>query len=108
MRLLRDADVVLDVFDNSAARQAVFDACAATDTPCLHAGLSPDYAEVIWNERYRVPSDAHDDVCDYPLARNLVMLTVSVLAEVVIGFATTEQRRGFALTLGDLKVSRTR
>ena len=37
---------------------------------------------VIWNECYRVPSPSSDDVCDYPLARNLVMLTVAVACRV--------------------------
>ena len=55
-----------------------------------------------------MPSDAGEDICDYPLARNLVMMTVSMLAEVAIGFVVTGERRGYALTLGDLKISSTR
>jgi hypothetical protein len=38
---------------------------------------------IVWNPIYRVPSPANDDVCDYPLARNLVMLTVAVACEVI-------------------------
>ena len=63
---------------------------------------------MVWDEDYTVPSDVGEDVCDYPLARNLVMMTTSVLAEVVIGFVAEGERRAFALTLGDLKVSQTR
>ncbi len=72
--------------------------------PCLHAGLSADYAEVIWNEFYRVPSEVNDDVCDYPLARNLVMLTVAVACEAIASFIATKEQRNFTITLKDLSV----
>ena len=103
-KLLGGSDLVIDAFDNSAARQAVKDHCASANLPCLHAGLAGDYGEVIWNEQYRVPSPTQDDICDYPLARNLVMLTVAVACEVVVGFAATGERRSFTVTLGDLAV----
>lgn len=73
-RLLRGAGLVVDAFDNSASRRIVAEWGERTGVPCLHAGLADGYGEVIWNESYRVPSEANDDVCDYPLARNLVML----------------------------------
>ncbi len=103
-RLLADSGLVADTFDNSVARQAVKAACERLDLPCLHAGLAGDYAEVTWNERYRVPSAANDDVCDYPLARNLVMLAVAVAAEAVVTFVATGERRSFTVTLRDLAV----
>jgi hypothetical protein len=74
------------------------------DISCLHAGLSADYAEVIWNEVYRVPSEVNDEVCDYPLARNLVMLTVAVACEVIVSFVATAQKRNFTITQKDLTV----
>jgi molybdopterin/thiamine biosynthesis adenylyltransferase len=103
-KLLGGSALVVDTFDNSVSRQAVKDACAGAGLPCLHAGLAADYAEVIWNDLYRVPSPANDDVCDYPLARNLVMLAVAVTCEVVIGFAASGEERSFTVTLGDLAV----
>jgi molybdopterin/thiamine biosynthesis adenylyltransferase len=103
-KLLGGSALVIDTFDNSVARQAVKDACAGAGIPCLHAGLAADYAEVIWNDLYRVPSPANDDVCDYPLARNLVMLAVAVACEAVIGFAASGEQRSFTVTLGDLAV----
>ena len=57
-RLIRDSDVVADCFDNHAARLALTEICAARAIPCLHVGLNADYAEVVWNEAYRVPRDA--------------------------------------------------
>ncbi len=73
--------------------------------PCLHAGLAAgDYAEVIWDEVYRVPSAAQDDVCDYPLARNLVTLTVAVACETIVGFVATGARQSYTNTLRDFAV----
>ena len=67
-------------------------------------GLAGDYAEVIWNEIYRVPSATPDDVCDYPLARNLVTLAGAVVCESVISFVADSARRSFTVTLRDLAV----
>jgi molybdopterin/thiamine biosynthesis adenylyltransferase len=103
-KLLAGSRVVIDTFDNSGARQAVKETCEAANIPCLHAGLAADYAEVIWNDRYRVPSPTNDDVCDYPLARNLVTFTVAVACEVLISFIATGEQRSYTLTLGDFAV----
>ena len=103
-QLLRDTTLVIDTFDNSVARQAVKDYCKQAQLPCLHVGLASDYAEVIWNDIYRVPSPANDDVCDYPLARNLVMLAVAVACEVLINFVASGQQQSFTVTLGDFAV----
>jgi molybdopterin/thiamine biosynthesis adenylyltransferase len=103
-QLLRDTTLVIDTFDNSVARQVVKDYCKQAQLPCLHVGLASDYAEVIWNDIYRVPSPANDDVCDYPLARNLVMLAVAVACEVLINFVASGQQQSFTVTLGDFAV----
>lgn len=103
-QLLKDSGLIVDVFDNSVARQAVKDYADQFQIPCIHAGLSADYAEIIWNDVYRVPSDMNDDVCDYPLARNLVMLTVAVTCEAIVSFIATAQQRNFTITLKDLTV----
>ena len=103
-KLLSGSTLVIDTFDNSPSRQLVTDWCAATDTPCLHAGLASDYAEIIWNTQYRIPSPANDDICDYPLARNLVMLTVSVACEALIAFVATGTQNSYTVTLADFAV----
>jgi tRNA A37 threonylcarbamoyladenosine dehydratase len=103
-QLFQDSLLIIDAFDNSVARQAVKDYADKKCVPCLHTGLSSDYAEVIWNDVYRVPSDVNDDVCDYPLARNLVMLTVAVACEAIISFIATAEQRNFTITLKDLTV----
>jgi molybdopterin/thiamine biosynthesis adenylyltransferase len=103
-QLLRDTSLVIDTFDNSVARQAVKDYCQKAQLPCLHVGLASDYSELIWNEIYRVPSPVNDDVCDYPLARNLVILTVAVACEVIINFVASAQQQSFTVTLGDFAI----
>lgn len=102
--LLQGSNLVLDTFDNSSARQIVKDICLAEQIPCLHIGLAGDYAEVVWNEIYRVPSPVNDDVCDYPLARNLVTLAVAVACETVVHFVATGQQSSYTITLGDFAV----
>ena len=82
--------------------------CKAANIPCLHIGLSADYAEVIWNESYRVPHDVGDasaDVCDYPLARNLVQFAVALASEAVIRFVVDGQRQNYSFTLRDLRIN---
>jgi molybdopterin-synthase adenylyltransferase len=103
-QLLKASELIVDVFDNSISRQIVKDYASQSGMPCIHAGLSSDYAEVIWNDVYRVPSNANDDVCDYPLARNLVMLTVSVTCEAIASFIATGEQRNFTITLKDLSI----
>lgn len=103
-KLLGPSALVVDAFDNSGSRQAVSDYCRDRGVACLHAGLAGDYAEVIWNEIYRVPSAARDDVCDYPLARNLVMLTVAVACEAIMAYAATGERHSYTITLRDLTI----
>jgi molybdopterin/thiamine biosynthesis adenylyltransferase len=103
-RLLAASATVIDTFDNSVGRQAVKDYCASASLPCVHVGLAADYSEIIWNQHYRVPSAANDDVCDYPLARNLVILTVAVACEVIVTFAATKEQQNLTCTIGDFAV----
>lgn len=103
-QLLKEGGLIVDVFDNSTSRRVVKEYGDRTGVPCLHAGLSADYAEVIWNNAYRVPSDVNDDVCDYPLSRNLVMLTVAVACEAIVSFVATGEQPHFTITLKDLSI----
>ncbi len=102
--LLKGANLVIDAFDNSASRQILKDYSLQTGVDCLHAGLAADYGEVIWNGDYRVPSSAKEDICDYPLARNLVMLTVAVTCEILTHFLATGDRPNRSITLKDLSI----
>lgn len=106
-KLLANADLVIDGFDNHASRALVTTHCRAANLPCLHVGLSADYAEVVWNEAYRVPQDAAEaDVCDYALARNLIQFAVALASEAVLRFVLEGQRQNYSFTLRDLQINR--
>jgi molybdopterin-synthase adenylyltransferase len=102
--LLQDGGLVLDTFDNSASRRLVQEECRSLQLTCLHIGLNADYGEVIWDEHYRVPRDVAGDVCDYPLARNLVLLVVAVASEIIVRFALTGARQNRSVTLSDFAI----
>jgi molybdopterin/thiamine biosynthesis adenylyltransferase len=104
--LLKGSGLVIDAFDNSAGRRLVQEHCRAAEIHCLHVGLNADYAEVIWDQQYRVPNDAAGDACDYPLARNLVLLAVAVASEAVLRFVRDGRQDGWSITLGDFAVRR--
>jgi molybdopterin/thiamine biosynthesis adenylyltransferase len=103
-KLLAQSALVVDAFDNSASRRVLKEYAEASGVPCLHAGLAGDYAEVIWNEVYRVPSAAQDDVCDYPLARNLATLAVAVACESIVEFVAAGARQSYTITLRDFSI----
>lgn len=105
-QLLRGSELVIDAFDNSVSRQILKDYCQTQSLPCLHIGLASDYAEILWNDIYRVPSPMNDDVCDYPLARNLVLLAVAVASEVIITYIATGEQHNYTITLKDLAITR--
>lgn len=103
-KLVKGSSLVVDCFDNSLARRTVTDHCRQATVACLHVGLAADYAEIMWNDVYRVPSPSQDDICDYPLARNLVTLAVAVTAEVIVRFVATGACQNWTLTLNDLAI----
>ena len=103
-QLLEDCDLLIDAFDNTVGRQIVQDHARREGVACLHVGLAADYCEVLWDEHYRVPRDAGPDMCDYPLARNLVIMTVAIAAEEIIRWAGGQPRQNWSLTLRDFAV----
>ncbi len=104
--LLKGSGLVIDAFDNASARRLVQEHCRAAAIPCLHVGLNADYAEVIWDPDYRVPRDVGGDICDYPLARNLVILAAAVASEALMRFVGDGSREGWSITLRDLGIRR--
>jgi tRNA A37 threonylcarbamoyladenosine dehydratase len=107
-RLLSEADLVVDGFDNHESRALVTEHCRARGIPCVHAGLSADYAEVLWNDTYRTPQDVLAEganVCDYPLARNLIQFAVALTCETVLRFVLEGTQQGYSFTLRDLRIN---
>jgi molybdopterin/thiamine biosynthesis adenylyltransferase len=102
--LLKDGGLVIDTFDNSASRRLVQEQCRQQRLTCLHVGLFADYGEVTWDESYRVPADVAGDVCDYPLARNLVLLAVALASETLVRFVLDGTRHSWSATLRDFAV----
>jgi molybdopterin/thiamine biosynthesis adenylyltransferase len=105
-KLLTAGALVVDGFDNSDSRRLVADHCRANKILCLHAGLYKDYAEVHWNEGYRVPEPVKGlDVCEYPLARNIIMMAITVATEVIIRYLEKGTFENYSITLGDMKIN---
>ncbi len=105
-KCLRDSDIVVDAFDNTAAREIVTRYCRESELPCLHIGLAADYAEVVWNERYSVPNNGDEDICDYPLARNIVQLAVTIGCEILMCWITGGEQSDYSITLSDFAVQK--
>jgi molybdopterin/thiamine biosynthesis adenylyltransferase len=99
--LLQGTDIAVDTFDNSHARRLVQEHCREARIECLHVGMYADYCEAIWDERYRVPGDVAGDVCDYPLARNLVALGAALASELLLRMVLAGEKRSFSCTLVD-------
>jgi molybdopterin/thiamine biosynthesis adenylyltransferase len=106
-KFLRGAQLVIDTFDNSASRRTVSEYCDQNELICLHLGMNADYGEVHWNENYRVPQDVvAADVCEYPLARNLILLVVAAGSEAILRFVLENCRENYTITLKDLSIQK--
>ena len=105
-KLLKKGSLIIDGFDNPESRGLVTSHCKEQSIDCLHVGLYRDVAEVTWNEVYTVPKAVKGmDVCEYPLARNIIMMAVTVATECVIRYLAEGKKESYLLTLKDLKIS---
>src|SRR5687767_2106821 len=105
-KLLAGAGLIIDAFDNHAARKAVQEAVRAAGLECLHVGLAADYAEIVWDVAYIVPPDpAAGDACDYPLARNTIVLAVAVASEAILRRLAGGPPESHSVTLLDFRVT---
>lgn len=105
-KLLRGADIVVDCLDNSAGRALLTQHCREHGLDCLHLGVNADYGEARWNENYLVPEDvAGVGACDYPLARNLLLLVVAIGSESLLRCLWSSEKRDWSVTLGDLTIN---
>lgn len=104
--LLRGSALVIDAFDNRAARAAVSEAARALHLPCLHLGFSTDglYGSGLWEPRYQVPHDAAGDPCDYPLTRPLALLLTALAARAICDHFSKGRSDDFELTWNDLRI----
>jgi hypothetical protein len=110
VRLLAGCAVVVDAFDNLPARIDVAEACRQLGLPCLHIGLGGDgdYGCGLWDAAYPAASERltrAGDGCDYPLTRPLALLVAAAGAETLVCHLLDGSRRGFDLTLRDLRLT---
>jgi molybdopterin/thiamine biosynthesis adenylyltransferase len=105
-KLLTAGAIVVDGFDNSESRRLVTEHCRLNKIDCLHVGLYKDVAEVHWNAGYRVPEPVKGmDVCEYPLARNIILMAITVATEAIIRNLDKGVVENYVITLGDMKIS---
>jgi predicted ThiF/HesA family dinucleotide-utilizing enzyme len=115
LQLLEGSAVVVDAFDNLPSRALVGRTADALGAPCLHIALGPegDYGCGLRDGAYRTidrreatgDEQRAEDTCDYPLTRPLAMLVASAAAEVLACHLLDGSRRGFELTLRDLRLT---
>lgn len=103
-RLLSESGIVIDSFDESESRKVVTEFCLKNRLSCLHIGLNESYGEIMWNEGYRIPQDRGLNACNYPLSRNIIILTIAVASETLIDFVLTGKRTNRFLTLKDFTI----
>lgn len=106
-QLLAGSALVIDAFDNSAARAAVSAEARRSSLPCLHVGFSADgqYGCGIWEPGYPVPRETPADPCNDPPVRPFVLVLVSLAARAVVEHFATHRRLAFELTWMDLKIT---
>ncbi len=105
----KNFDLIIDAFDNWDARRCARDVCEALEIQdrLVHAGMSDQgYFEVRLDKKYQIPIEEieQEDICDYPLACNLVYFTVSFLSEIVCKFIDKKERKNVSFTLNDLSI----
>lgn len=105
-KYLTGADLVVDCFDNVPSRKLVSDYCKKNKVPCLHLGVLTDFGEAIWEEKYSIeePKEKPVDACDYPLARNIVMMVVILGSEIILDYFLNNKKRSAIVTLKNLSV----
>jgi len=106
--LLAGSALVVDAFDNTAARAAVSATALRLSVPCLHVGFSPDglYGSGVWEPGYRVPREHPGDPCDQPLTRPFALVLSALTARAVMMALHDGIRENFEITWADLRVSR--
>lgn len=105
--LLKDASLVIDAFDNHAARLAVSESANLMKIACLHVGFSGDglYGSGIWEPGYRVPQENSLDPCDYPLTRPFAQVVAALACRVIGEYLLEGIRQNFEVTWNDLHIT---
>ena len=107
----RAFDLIIDTFDNWEARSFVQKVCRELGTAerLLHIGMSDQgYSEIKWDNYYNIPEveTEQEDICEYPLACNLVYNTVSLSAEVICQYIDNRNQINCTFTINDLNITK--
>lgn len=103
-QMLAGYNLIVEAFDNAESKMVVNEFCVLDNHPCIHVGLHEDYAGIRWASKEYHVAPSNVDLCDYPLARNIVTLTVAVLSETILRYIKDGSRSSWAITLNDLKI----
>lgn len=91
-------DLILDCFDNVAARGLL----CSLSAPTLHVGVSADRTgAVIWDADYILPDGAprgQDQFCTHQAGKAIIRATAAVAARIVEDFLATGRQRSVVLT----------
>lgn len=92
-------------FDNHPSRALVNEYALSKNIDLLQVGLAEGFSEITWAEHY-VPAPQPEglDVCEYPMTRNLIMMTVSLAAEVLVRYILTGVKANYIVHFGEYEI----
>lgn len=111
VNIFKSFDLIIDTFDNWEARQYIQSVCRelTISDKLLHLGMSDQgYSEIKWDNCYKIPEVEIDqeDICEYPLACNLVYNTVALSAEIICQFIDSGKQNNCTFTINDLCITK--
>lgn len=110
VKFAKTGTVIIDMFDNWETRKSVKKFYKDNGEACVHAGMSGDgFGQVTWDEEYEIPKIEKKegvDVCEYPLARNLVLFMATLCIESVVEYVMTGKKANYYFTLVDKHIDK--
>lgn len=107
-KLIKGHDIVVDTFDNAESRNAANAECLKLGIDILHAGVgSMGFFDILWgDEKYRADEAKGRDICDYPMAVNLIFLCSSYACEIINKYCASNQKVGAEFWIKSLSFTR--
>lgn len=95
--ILRGSTLIVDCFDNAAARKVVQDYARLHDIPCIHGALAADgqFGRVVWDENFVIDSESvvGQATCDGGEHLPLIVVTSAYLVRAVQKFIEIGEKR---------------
>lgn len=104
LRKMTQNRLLIDCLDNHEARLIT-----SGFELVLHSGIGEGYGEVKWGDKYIVPQDSddpEDDLCEFPVARNLITIIATLLAESIVRFTVNREKVNFEVSFEDMNIRR--